>query len=216
MTILNDLASSLGQRNENANRAVADRVQADLSLLDELAGGLSASNVKLVGDCAEVFTMIAEHSPQAVAPYLPHLIPLLNSKNGRVRWEAMHALAFTARHVPVTMAELLPVLMDTVRRDPAVIVPRYALEALGEYAATGPQAAQAVFPFLVEALQIAGGRHAGVVIDGMAKAAQADPSLAAQVIDIAQRFKASDTAVVRSAARRALKQLDSGTRRRNG
>jgi len=37
MTILNDLASSLGQRNENANRAVADRVQADLSLLDEIA-----------------------------------------------------------------------------------------------------------------------------------------------------------------------------------
>jgi hypothetical protein len=100
MSILDELPSRIGDRTQAANRAVAEKVRADLALLPDIAVGLSSANVKLAGDCAEIFTMTAEVQPEAVVTYIPQLIPLLGSKNTRVRWESTHMLALVARHAP--------------------------------------------------------------------------------------------------------------------
>ena len=207
MSILDELSSSVGDRTQNANRAVAERVRADPALLDDIARGLTAANVKLVGDCAEILTMTAQDQPEAVAPYLDQVIPLLAAKDKRVRWEAMHTLALIARHVAGPMAALLPQLREAIRQDTSTIVRGYAVEALGEYAGTSASAAQAAWPVLLEALTLWEGDYANLALVALTRAAVADPALAASAIAVAQQYRDHSSSRVKQAARASLRKL---------
>ena len=207
MTILEELSSSIGDRTQAANRVVAEKVRADPALLSDIADGLSSANVKLVGDCAEIFTMTAEVQPGTVAAYVPRLIPLLGSKNTRVRWESTHTLALVARHAPEALAPILPSLTSAIGRDTSVIVRDYSILALGEYAATGTTAARAVFPHLVDALKVWEGDHAALALEGLAKAAITDQSLVHPVIEIARQYQDHQKAKVKQVARATLRKL---------
>lgn len=207
MSLLNQLSSVVGDRTQASNRRVAEKVSADPSLLREIAQGLSSPNVKLVGDTVEIFTMTAETRPEAVAPYIPRLAPLLASKDKRVRWETMHTLALVARHAPQPIGRLLPKLAEAIAKDPSVIVRDYAVQALSEYAATGPKAARAAFPHLVRALTAWDGQHAAVALEGLGKAAEAAPALAPKVITLAERYEDHVKSKMRQTARRILRKL---------
>ncbi len=108
MGVLQQLSSQAGDRSEYSNRKVALRCLDQPELLAEIAAGLDSRDVKLVGDCAEVLTMVAETRPDLIAPYAKKLAVLLAHKTTRVRWEAMHALALVASQVPRVIASLLP------------------------------------------------------------------------------------------------------------
>lgn len=205
MTILDELSSSLGERTEDANRAVATKVEVDLALLDEIAAGLTASDRKLVGDCAEVFTMIAEKQPRAVTPYISQLVPLLKAKSTRIRWEVMHMLVFVARQIPDRIGQLVPQLADSIARDRSVIVRDYAVQTLREYAATNVTAAQTAYPHLVKSLDLWNSKHAHLALEGMTEAATMDQTLVADVVRRAQTYVNHDKPKVRRAAKAVLK-----------
>jgi len=98
MGIIDQLSSRTGDRTSQSNREAATRCLAEPALFADIVGALSCENVlsvdyRLLGDCAEVCTMVAEVRPELVAPHAALLPPLLDHKKARVRWEAMHALA---------------------------------------------------------------------------------------------------------------------------
>jgi hypothetical protein len=205
MTILGKLSSQIGDRTEAANKRVATRVLKDPTLLEEIARGLASADAKLAGDCAEVMTLIAAEKPELVAPYADALIARLDHKDTRVRWEAMHAAAEIAAHVPTKISPTLPKLVEKIARDKSVIVRDHAIRTLGEYGHTSVIAARQVWPHLCQALTVWEGKHAGKVLEVMPKVVAADPTLKADAQKLAQRFANHKSAKVRTMAKRLQK-----------
>jgi len=191
------LASERGERTEAANREAAALCLTEPALLDEVVALLAEADLRLAGDCAEVLTMVAQQRPEWVAPHAPVLAPLLGSRNTRVRWEAMHALALVAH-----LAELdLDRLAGLLRSDVSVIVRDYATEALAASAVGRPAAA---LPYLKEALLLWDGKHAARALAGLANVARSAPALAPEMWAIARPYTDHGRGVVRTAAKRVL------------
>ena len=205
MNILSKLSSQVGDRTETANKRVAARVLKRPASLAEIAAGLASDDAKLAGDCAEVMTLVAAEKPDLVSPHAGALIALLDHKDTRVRWEAMHSLAEIAAHVPNKISPIVPKLAEKIALDKSVIVRDYAIETLGEYGRTSASAACRAWPHLREALTLWEGRHAGKVLEAMRKLVAMDTALKAEAQDIAGRFVDHSSAKVRTAAKRLLR-----------
>jgi hypothetical protein len=204
-SILSQLSSQAGDRTEGSNKRVAGLCEADPSLLDEIAHGLQSPDPALIGDCAEVFTMVAEKRPDLVARYASQVAALIGHKNTRVRWEAMHTLAFIASQAPGLMAGLLPQLQKILHNDKSIIVRDYCVDAIGNYAGSGREEALATYPLLKEGLEAWDNRHAGHALSGLAKAITAAPELREETQAMAQPYLAHPKGVVRKAAKALMK-----------
>jgi hypothetical protein len=179
------------------------------ALLNEIATGIKEPEAALVGDCAEVFTQVAQEYPAMVVSYAAILSTLLVHKYTRVRWEATHALALIASSSPGSITPLVPILVELNRTDASVIVRDHATDTLANYASTGKSAAECVYPYLVEMLTLWDGRQAGHALTGLANAAPFLPSRQGELRAIAAEYSASHRAVVRKAASRLLKVIES-------
>jgi len=186
MRIVEQLSSASGDPTEASNKAVAAKVLARPDILNEVATGLEIADRKLLGDCVEVFTEVAKVKPALVAPYAAQLIPLLDHRDTRVRWEATHAVALVASLAPDQIAPRLPDLAATIERDRSVIVRDCAVIALGEYGRSGPEAARQVFPLLRAALEAWEGKHARLALEGLGKLLAVEPALKPEVLAAAQ------------------------------
>lgn len=207
MSVIDQLSSQTGDRTSESNRLVADQCQQNPSLLDEIRAGLGEKDVKLLGDCAEVMTMVAEKRPEIVAPYAEALVPLMEHKQARVRWESVHALALVAHLAPQVIAPLLPRFRQNLHEDESVIVRETSAVAVGNYAQVGPDAAQAAYPILIETLDVFGGRHAHYALNGLLNVAQAAPDLRDAILDIAQAYVDHPRGMIKKAARKLVKTL---------
>jgi HEAT repeat protein len=207
MSILDQLSSQSGDLSEGSNRKVAGICLQNPDLLSEIAEGLKEKNAALAGDCAEVMTLIAEIHPEWTARYSASLAGLLSHKNTRVRWEAVHSLALTAREEPVVIEPILPALAGILRGDASIIVRDYATDAVANYASAGEAAAEAAYPLLKEMLSAWNGKHAGHALNGLIHVAEWQPSYHDELISIAEQFSNESRAVVRKAARDLLNRL---------
>ena len=209
MSLLEQLSSQVGDRSEEANREAAALCLADPSLLAEIAAGLQSKDAALIGDCAEVLTMVAQERPAWVALYAPALSALLGHKHTRTRWEATHALALVAdlAPAPAVIAPLLPQLAETLRKDKSVIVRDYTVAMLGRYGRTSADAARAALPLLQEALTLWDGKQAGRALNALAEVAQRLPSQAAEMRAIGQQYSSHPRSSVSKAAKQLLKKL---------
>jgi hypothetical protein len=202
MDLLEQLASATGARtqDENERAAAACLASSDGSPLERIASGLSAREVRLIGDCAEVLTKVAEARPELVAPFAQRLLALLPHRNGRVRWEAAHALALIASRVPERIAEALPDLAEILRSDKSVIVRDYLLDAVAAYAGTSVRAAEQALPILREGLGLSARKHAARVLRGLGGVVAKHPALTDEIRALAEPFRDDPRAGVRKAA----------------
>jgi HEAT repeat protein len=200
MSILDLLSSAVDDPTEASNKTIAAEALENPEILDEVAEGLALTDPRLLADCVEVFTEVAKKEPALVAPYAAQIVPLLDHKNTRVRWEATHALALVAALVPEQITPLLPNLAAKIEKDKSVIVRDSAVKALGEYGRSGPGAAQTVFPLLQKALTAWEGKHAKLVLEGMVKLLEVDPALEPEVQAAAQTCLEHKRANVRKLA----------------
>jgi hypothetical protein len=209
VSIINQLSSHTGDRTEYSNRKVATLCLDNSDLLVEIVIGLTDKNLALVGDCAEVMTMVAIDHPEWVAPYAEHLANLIASPNTRVRWEAMHALSLVSGLAPTTIESLLPRLAEILHVDASVIVRDHATDALAGYASSSASAALAAYPLLNEMLTLWNGKQAGHALNGLRQVAGQLPSLRPELRRIANEFTSFPRPVVRKAAKTLLRALDS-------
>ncbi len=208
MNIVTQLSSQIGDRTEAANRRVAEQCLADPTLLADIADGLLSRDDKLQGDCAEVLTKTAAAKPELVVPYVMNLVRLLSHKTTRVRWEAMHALALIAEFVPDIVESRLAQLANMIQTDKSTIVRDHAVDAVGNYAKTGRQAAEKAFPILNGALRAWGGKHAARALNGLGIVAEVLPDYRNEVYGIAGQYLGHKRGVVAKAAKSLLKRLE--------
>jgi len=205
MSILNQLSSQVGDRSTSANRQVVEKCLSNPALLEEIASGLDEKNAALLGDCLEVFTQVSEKQPALIAPFAKKVVPFLNHKNTRVRWEAMHSLAYISSLVPELLQSLLPALAEIIRPDKSIIVRDYAVDAVGNYASVDKPAAENAYPILKEALTVWEGKQAGHALKGLTNVGERIPAFHLELHTIAEDFSNNKRGVVVKAAKALLK-----------
>ena len=205
MSVLDRLSSQTGDRTAASNRKGIAECLARPALLAEIAEGLAGKDAALLGDCAEVLTEVAKERPEWIAPYAGPLAGLLTHTTTRVRWEATHALALVAAQDPAVIPPLLPHLAQMIHDDASVIVRDYAVDAVGNYAATSEAAAQAACPVLVASLPLWNGKQAAHVLEGLVHVVSAAPGLGDELRPLGERYLDDGRARVRKAAKALVK-----------
>ncbi len=205
MGLLDQLSSLTGDKTQQSNRSVAEQCLADPSLLSEVEKGLTQPQT--AGDCAEVFTMVAEINPDLIISYCKTLINCLDNKTTRVRWEAAHALALTAGKIPNTIAQNLNLFYNIFNNDNSIIVRDYTADILSAYASTSPDTAIKVWPVLQNILTAWDGRHAGHAIAGLEAVAGYHPELHQELYGLCEPLLQHKKKVIQKSINKFLKTL---------
>lgn len=208
MELLGGLSSQCGDN--SGNRQVAEQCLNNPSLIPEIIQGLEQKDNKIVVDCTEVLTEIALQQPELVAPYGHHLPHLLANKNNRARWEAMHGLALVAGSRPDVIGPMIEQLLEIIEQDKSVILRDYAIDAVGGYAGTGPEAAEKAFPALERSLGVWEGRHARHALDGLGNVVKNIPGEKDTIREIASGYLDSSSGAIKKSAKVLMRLAERG------
>jgi len=92
------LAYSLARNDETPNIELAIRLSEneDAARIHEIVSELTHKNQAIANDCIKVLYEIADRKPKLIAEYVDDFVSLLSSKNNRLVWGGMTALATIA------------------------------------------------------------------------------------------------------------------------
>jgi hypothetical protein len=154
MTALEKIAFYQGRRDEVPNQELARQLveSSDHAGLQEIAGHLSDSNPNVQSDCLKVLYEVGYLKPALIADYCGDFLKLIRSKNNRLVWGAMIALATIA---PLCADELYPHVaeLEHAMDVGSVITRDNGVKILAAIAAASPGYNQTIFPFLLHHLQ---------------------------------------------------------------
>ncbi len=130
MTIIPQLAHSMGRRDEVPNQELAMNIarQNNQTAVKELVENLQHKSKDIQHDCIKVLYEIGLSRPAMIIAYLPVFLSLLQSKNNRMQWGAMIAIDHLTRHYPAAVYQALPQILETadkgsvITRDHAVFI----------------------------------------------------------------------------------------------
>ncbi|WP_299277952.1 hypothetical protein [uncultured Psychroserpens sp.] len=94
MTVIHQLSSSLGQKGNDANIALANEIAKteNGNAIKELVENLKNEDKKIQADCLKTLYETAYIKPHLIANYYPEFLRLLSNKNNRLVWGGMIAL----------------------------------------------------------------------------------------------------------------------------
>jgi hypothetical protein len=109
MNLVEQLASSLGRRDELPNEELAKKIAEnnDEGAVQELIENLQHKSAAIQNDCIKVLYEAGERKPAIIAGYTPTFLDLLSHKNNRLQWGAMTALYAIVKEYPKTIHENL-------------------------------------------------------------------------------------------------------------
>ena len=153
MSILNRLATSLGRRDEVPNQELARELAAkrDQKVIREIAENLWNKDKNIQADCIKVLYEIGAIEPQLIADYTEDFVKLLRSKNNRLTWGAMTALAEVAKTDPDAVFNHLETIKKA-KETGSVITVDNAISTLAYTAAASKNYNDAIFPYLLKHL----------------------------------------------------------------
>ena len=153
MTIIDKLSTSLGRRDEVPNQELARQIAADSdkNAVKELFEHLHNKNKGIQSDCIKVLYEIGECKPGLISQYLDTFLNLLQSKNNRLVWGAMTALAGITAFDPKGIYEILPQILDAANKG-SVITKDQAVSILVKLAAI-PEYTDKALTLLLELMQ---------------------------------------------------------------
>lgn len=151
-SILDQLASAAGQKEQELNIALAQKIAAgkDKQAVKELIGGLEHKSKATRHDCIKTLYEAATLAPKLISPYAPAFTGLLDAKDNRMQWGAMTALSAIAGEVPEMLFDALPQLV-AVADAGSVITRDHLVRILVSLAADKRYAGDAI-PLLLEQL----------------------------------------------------------------
>jgi hypothetical protein len=154
MSILEKLSSAQNVRDEGPNIALAQELveRADTQGVKEVAENLWHSDKNIQSDCASVIEQVGLLDPKLIAAHVSDYIKLLSSKNNRLVWGGMIALALVADIRPKEIFDNLDVVYKAVKKG-SVITRDNGIRTLGKVASVDQTYNEAIFPFLIEHLK---------------------------------------------------------------
>ncbi len=118
MSVLNQLASSLGRKDEAPNQELAVKIVSskDKEGVKELVENLQIKSKDIQNDCIKVLYEIGAIEPKLIAEYAPEFLALLKHKNNRLQWGGMAALDTIVSEKPDFIYESVPAILDAVSK----------------------------------------------------------------------------------------------------
>jgi hypothetical protein len=153
MSILNRLASSLGRRDEVPNQELARDLAAkkDKAGIREIAENLWNKDKNIQADCIKALYEIGYLEPNLIADYTEDFVRCLKSKNNRLVWGGMTALAEVAKANPDAVFKHLDEIQKA-KETGSVITVDNAISALAWTAAANEKYNESIFPYLLKHL----------------------------------------------------------------
>jgi len=153
MTVLNRLASFLDRRDEVPNQELARDLAAkkDKTGIHEIAENLWNKDKGIQADCIKVLYEVGVIEPKLIAEYAEDFVKCLRSRNNRLVWGGMTALAEVAKANPDAVFQHL----DEIRKAKetgSVITVDYAISTLAAMAAANHRYSATIFPYLMKHL----------------------------------------------------------------
>lgn len=101
-TIIDQLACSLGRRDEVPNQELARNIvkRKDKNAVKELVQHLQNKDKAIRNDCIKVLYEIGETEPALISSFANNFIELLDHKDNRMQWGAMTALSAVTKENP--------------------------------------------------------------------------------------------------------------------
>lgn len=114
MGVIDQLATSLGRRDEIPNQELAADIvdRKDNHAVKELASLLHHADKNIQQDAIKVLYEIGAANPKMISPYMNDFVKLLDSRNNRMQWGAMTALKTIAPEKPDGIYLVLGQLAD--------------------------------------------------------------------------------------------------------
>ena len=206
--LLNQLSSQKGDKTEDSNRIVAEMCIADPRLLAQITIGLEDSDEKLQSDAIEVFTFVSQVKPELIVPYAENILPLLYSKKGKVRWEAVHTLSCIAEQISDIISSILPTLQSLVEKDKSTIVRDYALDTVANYAGVNAEASEESYELLKYALELWGEKHAKQIFKGFNYVLDYFPKTREEINLLVRPYLSANKKIVASEAKKIVKRTE--------
>lgn len=154
MSVLNRIAFFQHRRDEVPNQQLAkELVQTEnIEGIKEIAQNLQNKNKNVQSDCLKVLYEIGYIKPDLIADYAPNFLALLQSKNNRMVWGAMIALATIADKRTKEIYAKLDILQTAMKKGSLITVV-WGTKALAKVAAVDKTYKQKIFPLLIEQLK---------------------------------------------------------------
>ncbi|MBM7610408.1 hypothetical protein JOD29_003690 [Lysinibacillus composti] len=154
MTVLNKLASQLQSREEQPNIELAHELvnSHNLEGIREVIENLANKDKKIQQDCIKVAYEIGELNPEFICEHAQIFIDLLKSRNNRMVWGAMQALAIIAPLTPDILMENLKTILSAIKVGSVITVDKGIL-TLAKLAAVNKENNEIIFPYLLEHLK---------------------------------------------------------------
>lgn len=143
----------LNQRDEVANQQLAGALASntDIAGIAEIAANLWNKKEAIRADCIKVLYEVGFLKPELITPYTNDFLRLLVSRNNRLVWGAMYALACIA---PLQANELFPHVREIEKAMEAgsVITVDNGVKVLAGIAAAKPEYQAEILPYLLQHL----------------------------------------------------------------
>jgi len=153
MSVLNRLAHSLGRRDEVPNQELARDLAAKKNKagVKEIVENLANKDKNIQADCIKVLYEVGVIEPGLIADYAEDFVKLLRSKNNRLAWGGMTALAEVAKANPDAVFKNLDAIKKA-KETGSVITVDNAISTLAYTAAASDKYRAAIFPYLLDHL----------------------------------------------------------------
>ena len=140
MTVLDQLATALGRRDEVPNQELAQRIvrEGNTAAVQELVENLEHQNKAIPSDCIKVLYEIGAANPDLIAKYYKEFGRLLESKHNRLVWGAMMALDTIVLKQPKGVHGMLSKILETADTSGSVIARDHAVGILAKLATLKP------------------------------------------------------------------------------
>jgi hypothetical protein len=153
MSVIDRLACSLGRRDEVPNQELARDLAAkkDKKGIREVVENLWNEDRKIQADCIKVLYEVGYLEPKLIADYAEDFMGLLKSRNNRLIWGGMTALAEVAKVNPDAVFTHLDEIKKA-KETGSVITVDNTVSTLAWTAAANDKYNKAIFPYLLKHL----------------------------------------------------------------
>ena len=154
MSVLNKIAYFQNRRDEVPNQELARELAETKNKkgIQEIAENLGHENQNVQSDCLKVLYEIGYLAPELIADYVDDFLKLLKSKNNRMVWGGMIALATIAETKPREIWKNVDDVIDAIDHGTLITVVG-GIKTLARVASTNKRYRDKLFPFLIKYLK---------------------------------------------------------------
>ena len=152
--MIEKLACRLGRNDEAPNIELAELLcqTEDAAGIREIAGGLKGKDKAVANDCIKVLYEIGERKPRLISEYAEDFLSLLSSRNNRLVWGGMTALASITELAPDIIYKKVDGVLSAFNNGGAITVDN-GITVLAKLCKADKAYEKKLFPLLLGHLQ---------------------------------------------------------------